>query len=76
MNKILVLLGIIFISFNGKSSQILIPMDDTQANHLKAYGVTFYLLENEIVVDWLLNYRGGSFLTPHLDAIEEELLLR
>lgn len=51
-------------------------MDESQANHLKAYGLTFYLLENEIVVDWLLNYRGGSFLTPHLAAIEEELLLR
>ncbi len=76
MKKFLILLGIIFISFSGKSSQILIPMDESQANHLKAYGLTFYLLENEIVVDWLLNYRGGSFLTPHLAAIEEELLLR
>lgn len=51
-------------------------MDDSQTNHLKSYGVAFYLLENEIVIEWLLNYRGGAFLTPHLSAIEEELILR
>ena len=51
-------------------------MDDSQSNHLKAYGISYYLLENEIVIEWLLNYRGGSFLVPHLITIEEELLLR
>jgi len=51
-------------------------MDETQMNHLKAYGVAYYILENDIVIDWLLNYRGGSFLTPHLSGIEEELILR
>ena len=38
----------------------LIPMDDTQQNHLKAYGITYWLLQNNVSVDWLLNYRGGS----------------
>lgn len=57
-------------------SQILIPMDEQQTNHLKAYGVAYYLLENEIVIEWLLNYRGGSFLCPHLTALEEELIIR
>ncbi len=51
-------------------------MDETQAKQLKDYGVVYYILENEIIVEWLLNYRGGSFLAPHLTAIEEELLLR
>jgi hypothetical protein len=51
-------------------------MDESQTNHLKAYGLAFYVLENEIVLDWLLNYRGGSFLTPHLTTIEEELVIR
>lgn len=51
-------------------------MDDTQSNHLKAYGISFYLLENEIVIEWLLNYRGGAFLIPHLSSIEEELVIR
>lgn len=63
-------------SFSGRSSQILIPMDGTQTNHLKAYGIAFYVLEHEVVIDWLLNYRGGSFLMPHLATIEEELVLR
>ena len=51
-------------------------MDESQQNHLKAYGLAFYLLDNEIVIEWLLNYKGGSFLTPHLSTIEEELVLR
>ena len=51
-------------------------MDDTQTEHLKAYGISYYLLEKEVVIEWLLNYRGGSFLVPHLMTIEEELILR
>lgn len=59
-----------------QASQILVPMDDTQKNHLKAYGIAYWTLENQIVIEWLLNYRGGSFLLPHLKSIEEELLVR
>ncbi|MCJ7757679.1 MAG: asparagine synthetase B, partial [Gillisia sp.] len=45
------------------ASGILIPMDAKgQTNHLKAYGITYYALENGLNVQWLLNYRGGSFL--------------
>lgn len=51
-------------------------MDDTQNDHLKAYGVSFWVLKNDVVMEWLLNYRGGSFLFPHLNAIEEELVIR
>ncbi|MFT5779069.1 MAG: hypothetical protein ACI837_002026 [Crocinitomicaceae bacterium] len=75
MRKSLVLFTLLCLSFFGKSSQILIPMDDTQTNHLRAYGVTFRMLESEIIVDWLLNYRGGSFLAPHTASIEEALVL-
>jgi len=60
----------------GLSSTLLVPMDDTQTNHLKAYGVAFWVLENEIVMEWLLNYRGGSFLLPHSKYIEEELIIK
>ncbi len=49
----------------GKSASILIPMDNTQKDHLKSYGVTFWVLKNGGEVDWLLNYRGGSFLTKY-----------
>jgi len=44
------------------ADKILIPMDLKQTNHLKAYGVTYHALTRGIKVDWLLNYRGGSFL--------------
>ena len=45
------------------ASYLLIPMDeDNQKDHLKAYGIAFWTLENDLTVDWLLNYRGGSFL--------------
>jgi hypothetical protein len=60
----------------SKATQILVPMDDSQSNHLKAYGVAFWTLENDVVIEWLLNYRGGSFLIPHLKTIEEELVIR
>ncbi|MDR0802826.1 asparagine synthetase B [Fluviicola sp.] len=58
------------------ASSILVPMDERQTNHLKAYGVSFWVLENGIVMEWLLNYRGGSFLFPNLQGIEEELIIR
>lgn len=76
IQKILLLL-ICIISFNKlNATQLLVPMDDKQTNHLKAYGVAFWLLEHEVVIEWLLNYRGGSFLIPHLKNAEEELILR
>jgi len=37
---------------------------ETQDNHLKAYGITYWTLEKQLKVKWLLNYRGGSFLLP------------
>jgi hypothetical protein len=76
MLKIVTIFLTLFVSFNGFSTQILIPMDDTQSNHLKAYGLAFWSLENNVTLEWLLNYRGGSFLLPHMRAIEEELLVR
>ena len=44
------------------SGKILIPMDLSQTNHLKAYGVAYHALQRGESVEWLLNYRGGSFL--------------
>ena len=77
MMRNIFLLLICIISFNRlNATQIIIPMDDTQTNHLKAYGVAFWLLEGEVVIEWLLNYRGGSFLIPHLKSAEEELIMR
>jgi len=56
--------------------KILIPMDIDQRDHLKAYGVTFWILERNINVEWLLNYRGGSFLADTNSDIEKECLVR
>ncbi len=51
-------------------------MDHSQKNHLKAYGIAYWVLENQVKVDWLLNYRGGSFITKHHKTIENELVIR
>lgn len=67
----------ILYSFSLKASYILIPMDeDTQKDHLKAYGIAFWTLENNLTVDWLLNYRGGSFLIENQTEIEKECIVR
>ena len=50
-------------------SKLLIYMDATQTNHLKAYGITFNALTQGYKADWLLNYRGGSFLLDYSDKI-------
>jgi hypothetical protein len=55
---------------------ILVPMDETQKNHLKAYGVAYWTLERDIVMEWLLNYQGGSFLFPQNPLIEEQLIIK
>ncbi|WP_419210947.1 asparagine synthetase B [Maribacter sp. X9] len=59
------------------ASSILIPMDaDTQKNHLKAYGITYWVLSKQQKVQWLLNYRGGSFLLPDGESIRKECQIR
>ena len=60
----------------GTASYILIPMDDKQSNHLKAYGVAYWVLEKEVKVDWLLNFRGGSFSFPYNELFEKECKIR
>lgn len=66
----------LFWSFQSMASSILVPMDETQKNHLKAYGVSYWVLENNMIMEWLLNYRGGSFLLPHNKYIEEQLVIK
>lgn len=58
------------------AQKVLIPMDLKQTDHLKAYGVAFWTLERSINVEWLLNYRGGSFMIDYFPAVERELRLR
>jgi len=74
--KILTIIFIIGITSAGFATQLLIPMDKNQKNHLKAYGIAYWVLNNDIEVDWLLNYRGGSFMIKHYQKIENELVIR
>ncbi len=69
----------IFLSFAGfwaKAASILIPMDEVQHDHLKSYGIAFWVLKNGEEVDWLLNYRGGSFMLKYSEKAESECKIR
>ena len=74
--RIRILLLFFFTISFSRATQLLVPMDDSQSNHLKAYGIAYWTLENNVTIEWLLNYRGGSFLMPHLKSLEEELIIR
>ena len=66
-----------FFYFNAVASVILIPMDaESQENHLKAYGITYWVLTKQQKVQWLLNYRGGAFLLPDGEVIRKECQIR
>jgi len=60
----------------ARASWIIIPMDLAQKDHLKAYGIAFWVIKNGGTVDWLLNYRGGSFATKYVKNIESECAIR
>lgn len=62
--------------FRAAAAQVFIAMDETQKDHLKAYGIAYWVLQHQLEVDWLLNYRGGSFAFPHTPAIENEIRIR
>ena len=57
-------------------AQLLVPMDNAQANHLKAYGLTYWTLDQKLTAEWLLNYRSGSFLLPDRADVRREAALR
>ena len=75
-NKSILLLILTFLfcfrASTGYSDKILIPMDDSQADHLRSYGLAYWILEKTgTSVEWLLNYRGGSFLAESIPQIIE-----
>lgn len=75
--KLLKIVIPIFVFFNILSAQyILVPMDLSQNDHLKAYGIAYWVLKHDINVEWLLNYRGGSFLFTETENFKKELQLR
>ncbi|MCA0428039.1 MAG: asparagine synthetase B [Bacteroidetes bacterium] len=75
MRKLLLLL-LLSLPLGAFATRILVPMDNDQRNHLKAYGITYWILKNNGEVDWLLNYRGGSFMCLYSDQIEKECKIR
>jgi hypothetical protein len=77
MTKLCAFLLFFCFSTNAFASYILIPMDaDSQKEHLKAYGLTYWTLEKKVKVKWLLNYRGGAFLVPDAEEIRKECQIR
>lgn len=63
-------------SLGASAAKILIPMDKAQADHLKAYGIVYWALQSDVPVEWLLNYRGGSFMLDRITALERECTVR
>ncbi len=78
MKIILINITFFFLLILNSSAQdkIFIPMDLKQTDHLKAYGITFNSLKTGLTADWLLNYRGGSFLIDYSDRIKLECQLK
>src|SRR5437763_4167427 len=55
-----------------RAQRLLVPMDDQQSNHLKAYGLTYNAIKAGASAEWLLNYRGGSFLLADTPEIRRQ----
>ena len=73
---ILSLMFLLCTSFAMQAAYILIPMNDDQRNHLKAYGIAYWVIDKGVEAYWLLNYEGGSFVFKHLAAFEKECKTR
>ncbi len=73
------LLLLLFFSINSLNAEddtyLLIPMDDAQTNHLKAYGLSYFALQQGLRGEWLLNYRGGSFLLPDREVVWQKAVM-
>jgi len=76
MKRFLILSAFVFSGLYAQAAYILIPMDLEQKNHLKAYGIAYWVLKHDVEVHWLLNYRGGSFMIKDAKEIESECSIR
>jgi hypothetical protein len=77
LKRCAVLLAVLFsMPLTTGAQKLLIPMDLKQSDHLKAYGVAYWALERGLVVEWLLNYRGGAFLVDNVETLVAECRLR
>ncbi len=77
MKFIVLVFFILVMTMSVEASYILLPMDEeSQTEHLKAYGITYWVLEKGVEAYWLLNYKGGSFAFEHTPSIEAECKIR
>lgn len=71
---IIILFSLIFFHTSSSANKVLIPMDETQSDHLKAYGLVYWSLSKGYNVEWALNYRDGSFLLEPFSGLSEKAL--
>ena len=76
MKRRFIFIFFLLASLAVRANSILIPMDEKQSNHLKAYGIAYWILRSDMEVDWILNYRGGSFMCNYHPAVQNELVVR
>ncbi len=76
MRKLFTILTLLLAIGRLQASYMLVPMDERQSDHLKAYGITYWVLDQKVEAYWLLNYRGGSFAFRQNPAIEKECKTR
>jgi hypothetical protein len=76
LKRLALLLGLLAPTLPALANHIFIPMDNTQKEHLKAYGLCYWALSKQVEVDWLLNYKGGSFALEAQPSVESELAVR
>lgn len=74
--SIVLVVGLLLAGAPVQAQWLLVPMDRGQQNHLRAYGLTYWALEQEDKVEWLLNYRGGSFLLQDRADVRQEAAFR
>ncbi len=75
-NAILLLIFCLGVTTQLRASYLVMPMDQAQTNHLKAYGIAYWILQQQQTVDWLLNYRGGTFACEYAQKLENECVIR
>ncbi len=72
MRKLIVILALTLLGSTCYAGMLLIPMDEAQQNHIKSYGIAYWVLEQKLPIEWLLNYRGGSFLMDNIPSIQKK----
>ncbi len=77
MKRIFIAVIVFFLMAQAaRPAYFLVPMDQAQKDHLKAYGIAYWILKNGVEISWLLNYRGGSFMCKYAKEIENECVIR